>query len=382
LTDTCYFLLAVAKKPTTRSPPPQSAARPKSAVRQSPARKKAPQKFAPKTRAPVVFYGVEALALLITALILTISVLGRAANWFGGSDLAQSLLPFAGSVVFLAVLSAGLLTAWFFLRRRLRRLAANVPAIVAVAVLLISIVYAGFPAFQADLFRLRSLVGGVAQAGRDSIAHQVYAAYRRSDLDDLALILSRVAPYARDIQTAARRYRVDPEILIGIGVAESSFLPRDSKDGGKGLFQITAVPKSVSREVAETLAVTTLDPRQPRDNIYLAAATFHHYLEAMKGDLFLGLLAYNIGPRNGGLISIMAQYGARDFFTIQPYLKDLPRDYPIRVLTAALAYRLYAQKGGLPRYEEGENARVIQALGIPGLDLDIPELKPGAKPPS
>jgi hypothetical protein len=88
----------------------------------------------------------------------------------------------------------------------------------------------------------------------------------------------------------------------------------------------------------------------------------------MHGDPFLGLLAYNIGPRNGGLVSIMQQYGARDFVTIQPYLQHLPRDYPIRVLSAALAYRLAKAEGRLPRYEEGSNARRIQRVGIPGLE--------------
>src|SRR5439155_1066966 len=84
-------------------------------------------------------------------------------------------------------------------------------------------------------------------------------------------------------------------------------------------------------------------------------------------DLFLGLLAYNIGPRNGGLRAIMEQYGARDFATIQPYLNTLPRDYPIRVLSAALAYRLWRTEGRLPRYEDGTNALHIQGVGVPGL---------------
>jgi hypothetical protein len=90
----------------------------------------------------------------------------------------------------------------------------------------------------------------------------------------------------------------------------------------------------------------------------------------MHGDPLLALLAYNIGPRNGGLATITRQFGARDFVTAQPYLKELPRDYPVRVLAAALAYRLWRTDGRLPRYEDGDNARRIQALGIPGVSAE------------
>ena len=38
------------------------------------------------------------------------------------------------------------------------------------------------------------------------------------------------------------------------------------------------------------------------------------------------------------------------------------------LLTAALAFRVFDQTGALPRFEDGDNARVIQSLGIPGLD--------------
>jgi soluble lytic murein transglycosylase-like protein len=104
----------------------------------------------------------------------------------------------------------------------------------------------------------------------------------------------------------------------------------------------------------------------PRYNAFLGAATLRHYINEMKGDLFLGLLAYNIGPANGGLRFIMAQYGATDFITIQPYLLQLPRDYPIRVLSYSLAFRLERVEGKLLAYEEGKNALRIQRLGIPG----------------
>ena len=71
------------------------------------------------------------------------------------------------------------------------------------------------------------------------------------------------------------------------------------------------------------------------------------------------------------------QFGAYDFATAQPYLKDLPRDYPVRVLAAALAYRLWRTDGRLPRYEDGDNARHIQSVGIPGLAADESLVSPG-----
>jgi soluble lytic murein transglycosylase-like protein len=179
-------------------------------------------------------------------------------------------------------------------------------------------------------------------------------------------MLERARVFEPTVHEAAVAFAVDPEVLMGIGAAESAFYPRDSSDGGRGLFQITAPPKVAMSQAKKQLHVEQLDPLNQRHNAFVAAATFRHYLAEMHGDLFLGLLAYNIGPRNGGLRSIMKQYGARDFVTIQPYLQHLPRDYPIRVLSAALAYRLWRTEGKLPRYEDGSNALHVQGVGIPG----------------
>ena len=133
------------------------------------------------------------------------------------------------------------------------------------------------------------------------------------------------------------------------------------------LFEFRGAISEAVADVRRRLGVDRLDPLNQRHNAYVAAATLARYLQQMRGDPFLGLLAYNIGPRNGGLRSIMQQYGARDFVTIQPYLQNLPRDYPIRVLSAALAYRLWRTEGKLPRYEDGDNATRVQRIGIPGL---------------
>ena len=307
--------------------------------------------------------------LALSGLVGTISVMGRAANWFGGIGLTESLLPFSGTVLGLAIVGSIFLWLWGKIHAWAGQAGPQRPVFLAFFIFLAALFFALQPAFRQDLSSLQSLVGGAEQAGRVTIAHQVYANYRRSDLDDLLVILERSRPYLDGIRKASKAYEVNGEILVGIAIAESSFLPRDSQDGGRGLFQITAIPKVISSKVSRQLSVEIPDPDRPLDAAYLAAATFDHYLRQMKGDLFLGLLAYNIGPRNGGLRSIMEQYGAKDFYTIQPYLKLLPRDYPIRVLTGALAFRLWGHFGTLPRYEDGENARSIQAVGIPGLEM-------------
>ncbi|BBL75360.1 lytic transglycosylase domain-containing protein [Methylomagnum ishizawai] len=311
--------------------------------------------------------GTEILAFAGVGLILIIAVLGRAADWFGGTGLAENLLPFAGMVLLLVLLGSGLLWAWWRARGWLWRLSRYLPAALALGLALGAGFLAGREPFRRELAHLRALVGGSEEAERVTIAHQVFAAYRRSDLAQTRRILDRAQPYLPAIRAAALANEIDGEILLGIGAAESSFLPRDSKDGGRGLFQITAPPKAAIDAARRQLGTDKPDPLNPTHNAHLAAATLRHYLREMGGDLFLALLAYNIGPKNGGLRSIMNQYGARDFVTIQPYLQNLPRDYPVRVLSAALAYRLWRTDGRLPRYEEGNNAQHIQDVGIPGL---------------
>lgn len=216
---------------------------------------------------------------------------------------------------------------------------------------------------------LKRQLSGREESERQRIAHQVYAAYRRAKLEDLALLLRRAEPYLPSIDEAAARFDLPTELLVGIAATESSFIPRTSRDGGKGLFQITAAPEIAHRVAKRALGVGSLDLENVRHNAFLAAATLRYYWQQQNGDLFLALLAYNIGPANGGLLEIMHRYGAKDFLTIQPYLQALPADYPIRVLTAALAYRLKQRYGKLLPYEISDNARKIQALGIPGLDL-------------
>ena len=359
--------------PTQPSKPPRPATRKKSSPGHTTAKAKGRKKpllselaFSHGRR--LLWLGIEVLALGAIALVAVIAALGRATARFAGIDLWSSLIPFAGVVLGLAVLLFLAFQLWRKIRNPAPLRIPSLPALMATALAFGVGWLALGDGFRENVGQLRSLVGGVRQAETTTLSHQVYAAYRRTDLTQMQTLLERAKPFASVIQEAASIYGVDAEVMMGLGATESSFLPRDSKDGGRGLFQITAPPKVAVDEVAKRLGGKALDWRNPNHNALIAAATWHHYLGEMKGDLFLSLLAYNIGTKNGGLLSIMRQYGAKDFVTIQPYLQNLPRDYPIRVLTAALAFRLYKAKGVLPRYEEGDNAKRIQALGIPGLD--------------
>lgn len=206
------------------------------------------------------------------------------------------------------------------------------------------------------------------------VRHQVYAAYRRMDLPGQRTILERSRVYDATVAEAAAAFGVSHELLMGMAATESSFHPRPSRDGGRGLFQITKVPEAAEVEAKKVLGVSRLDPVNQRHNAFLGAATLALYAEQMNGDLLLTLLAYNIGPYNGGLRFILDEYGAQNFAQAQPYLQELPADYPIRVLSAALAYRVWREEGSLPRYEdrEGETARRIQRIGVPGLDGPAP----------
>jgi len=311
---------------------------------------------------------IEAVVLASAALLVVIDVLGRAAARLSGVDLWRSLVPFAAVVLALALGLGAAIWLWLVARAPLRRRRAWLPMLAA-ATLASGIVWlCSGPAFESDTAALRALLGGRAEAERRALAHQAFAAYRRTPPEAWKRMLERAAPFEAEVRRAAAAFAVDAEILMGVAAAESGFKPRDSSDGGRGLFQITTAPAKAMREVRAVLGAPTLDPRQTRDNAHLAAATLRSYLAEMNGDLFLALLAYNMGPRNGGLLAIMQQYGAGDFVTIQPYLQNLPRDYPIRVLSAALAYRLLRREGSLPRYEDGDNALRIQRVGVPGLE--------------
>ena len=345
-----------AKRPKTkrRTSPKQNSGRKK---------KKKPQKTLLRN---FLLISLESLGLSMIGMAAIVVLLGYFANRFSGTDFLNNLLPFAGGILGLIILTSLLLSVWKRLRKWLQDRSPLLPPTIILGITLLFCGLVPKPMFTETYGYYRTLVGGKEEAGRVVLAHQVYAAYRRLDPVQLGKMISRAGQFSKAIKEAATAYSIDTDLLMGLAAAESSYLPRKSTDGGHGLFQITKAPTSVSAEVNRLFPAENLKMNDPRYNAFLGAATLRYYLTEMNKDLFLGLLAYNIGPANGGLQFIMQQYGATDFTTIQPYLLRLPRDYPIRVLSYALAFRINRKEGRLLAYEEGKNAMSIQALGIPG----------------
>ncbi len=312
--------------------PPATAAPARRSGRPSPQTGKKRGKKLPPSRKHFFYIVPESLGLACLALGAIILILGHCAQLFAGTRFLTSLFPFALAVLGL-ILGLGLaLAGWLRLRRFLLARALFLPAALAL-MLLVSALALTFSTFQ-------------------DAALSAYGQFR-------TLIGGR--------EEAARSFALDPDLLFGIAASESSFLPRPSKDGGQGLFQITRVPDEALLQATRALGQGQARVADQRHNAFIAAATLRHYLSQMRNDLFLGLLAYNIGPANGGLRFIMQRYGVRDFIAVQPYLQQAPREYPIRTLSYALAFRLWRKQGSLPAYEEGLNAVRIQHTGIPGL---------------
>ncbi len=308
----------------------------------------------------------EGAGLTGIAVLTLVAVLGEVADRLIGPT--RWWLPglFAIAVLGVGLTVAGALAAWSRLRHGHPSRIALLPPVAGIALVAVALGLAARPGLQQRGGVVRRLLGGAGPEEREAVASQVYAAYRGADLAGLERVLERARVYEPTMREAGTAFGIDAELLVGIGAIESSF-DAGSAAGGRGLFEI-AQPSAVAvANVRRVLGSDAFDPRNQRHNALLAAATLRQYLEQMDGDAFLALLAYGMGMQNGGLRAVMTQVGAHDFATLQPYLASVPRTYPIRVLAAALAHRVREREGRLPPFDDGDNARRIRRLGIPGL---------------
>lgn len=355
-------ILLIRMSKTAYSKPPHSRKSRSHKAKARP-RKKAKK---PMTVQSYLFW-LELSNLIFIIAVSALLCLGLLAKHFSGTNYVSNLLPFSLGLVAYIVVTAAAFRYWGQARTRLVKKWPYSPAVGSVLISTALIVIMYTQGYWQHIEHFKTLVGGKQLVQSENVAHQVYAAYRRQDPKWELQLIDRARAYQGLIQETANQYDLDPDLLLGLAATESSFLPRDSQDGGHGLYQITAVSKFIQQATRDKLRVKQLDLNNPQHNAHLAAATLKFYLSQMHNDLYLGLLAFNIGPSNGGLRFIMDQYGADDFVSMQPYLQTLPRDYPIRVLSHALAFKAWRHYGKLLAYQETSNTPLIQALGIPGM---------------
>jgi soluble lytic murein transglycosylase-like protein len=96
------------------------------------------------------------------------------------------------------------------------------------------------------------------------------------------------APYGDMIQSAAKKYNVDADLIFSVIAAESNFNPRAiSRRGARGLMQL--LPATGTRFGVKDI----FDPAQ---NIDAGTQYLRDLMARYQGDLVLTLAAYNAGP--------------------------------------------------------------------------------------
>jgi Transglycosylase SLT domain len=96
------------------------------------------------------------------------------------------------------------------------------------------------------------------------------------------------APYGDVIQSAAKKYGVDADLIFSVIAAESNFNPRAiSRRGARGLMQL--LPATGTRFGVKDI----FDPAQ---NIDAGTQYLRDLMARYQGDLVLTLAAYNAGP--------------------------------------------------------------------------------------
>ena len=96
------------------------------------------------------------------------------------------------------------------------------------------------------------------------------------------------APYGDMIQSAAKKYSVDADLVFSVIAAESNFNPRAiSRRGARGLMQL--LPATGTRFGVKDI----FDPAQ---NIDAGTQYLRDLMARYQGDLVLTLAAYNAGP--------------------------------------------------------------------------------------
>ena len=120
--------------------------------------------------------------------------------------------------------------------------------------------------------------------------------------------------YNQYIQTAAKRYRLDPDLIRAVIKVESGFDPHAiSQKGAMGLMQLMPA-------TAKEMDVTA--PFEPQANIHGGSRYLRKLINLFDGDLRLVLAAYNAGPTR-----VLANNRVPRIAETEKYVKRVLREY-------------------------------------------------------
>lgn len=165
-------------------------------------------------------------------------------------------------------------------------------------------------------------------------------------------------PFAAEVARAARKYRLDPDLLFAVMRVESVYQRRIvSHAGAIGLMQIMPRTGRLIAERLGQLQMTATDLLDPQTNIEFSAWYLSSLIERMDGRLPLAIASYNGGPHN--VRAWIRRYGAH--VPLDAFLERIPFQETKRYVRRVLGY--YAS------YKARRGERVgLMALRLPSAD--------------
>lgn len=106
----------------------------------------------------------------------------------------------------------------------------------------------------------------------------------------------RIASVDPWVDHAAKRHRLDPDLIRAVIWVESRYVPRaKSPAGARGLMQLMP---ATAAELARKLGTPRANPHDPEFNIAAGSLYLAEMVARYRGDTSLALSAYNAGPGN------------------------------------------------------------------------------------